>query len=161
MVVGVINMSEIEKKLGELGIILPGQTKSMGNYVTARRSGNMLYLSGNGPMREGKVVMSGKLGADLSIEQGYEAARITAINILGVLKSELGDLDKIKQFVKVLGFVQSTDDFFDQPKVINGASDLFVEVLGEKGRHARSAIGTSVLPFNLPVEIEAIVEVEE
>lgn len=154
-------MSEIEKKLGELGIILPGQTKSMGNYVTVRKSGNMLYLSGNGPMREGKVVMSGKLGADLSIEQGYEAARITAINILGVLKSELGDLDKIKQFVKVLGFVQSTDDFFDQPKVINGASDLFVEVLGEKGRHARSAIGTSVLPFNLPVEIEAIVEVEE
>jgi len=153
-------MSEIEKKLGELGIILPGQTKSMGNYVTVRKSGNMLYLSGNGPMREGKVVMSGKLGADLSIEQGYEAARITAINILGVLKSELGDLDKIKQFVKVLGFVQSTDDFFDQPKVINGASDLFVEVLGEKGRHARSAIGTSVLPFNLPVEIEVIVEVD-
>lgn len=153
-------MSEIEKKLGELGIILPGQTISMGNYVTARRSGNMLYLSGNGPMREGKVVMSGKLGADLSIEQGYEAARITAINILGVLRNELGDLDKIKQFVKVLGFVQSTDDFYDQPKVINGASDLFVEVLGEKGRHARSAIGTSVLPFNLPVEIEVIVEVE-
>ena len=153
-------MSEIEKKLGELGIILPGQTKSMGNYVTVRRSGNMLYLSGNGPMREGKVVMSGKLGADLSIEQGYEAARITAIDILGVLKSELGDLDKINQFVKVLGFVQSTDDFFDQPKVINGASDLFVEVLGEKGRHARSAIGTSVLPFNLPVEIEVIVEVD-
>lgn len=153
-------MSEIEKKLGELGIILPGQTKSMGNYVTARRSGNILYLSGNGPMREGKVVMSGKLGADLSIEQGYEAARITAINILGVLRNELGDLDKIKQFVKVLGFVQSTDDFYDQPKVINGASDLFVEVLGEKGRHARSAIGTSVLPFNLPVEIEVIVEVE-
>lgn len=153
-------MSEIEKKLGELGIILPGQIKSMGNYVTVRKSGNMLYLSGNGPMREGKVVMSGKLGADLSIEQGYEAARITAINILGVLKSELGDLDKIKQFVKVLGFVQSTDDFYDQPKVINGASDLFVEVLGEKGRHARSAIGTSVLPFNLPVEIEVIVEVD-
>jgi enamine deaminase RidA (YjgF/YER057c/UK114 family) len=153
-------MSEIEKKLGELGIILPGQTKSMGNYVTVRRSGNMLYLSGNGPMREGKVVMSGKLGADLTVEQGYEAARITAINILGVLKSELGDLDKINQFVKVLGFVQSTDDFFDQPKVINGASDLFVEVLGEKGRHARSAIGTSVLPFNLPVEIEVIVEVD-
>ena len=153
-------MSEIEKKLGELGIILPGQTKSMGNYVTVRRSGNMLYLSGNGPMREGKVVMSGKLGADLTVEQGYEAARITAINILGVLKSELGDLDKIKQFVKVLGFVQSTDDCFDQPKVINGASDLFVEVLGEKGRHARSAIGTSVLPFNLPVEIEVIVEVD-
>ena len=132
----------------------------MGNYVTVRRSGNMLYLSGNGPMREGKVVMSGKLGADLTVEQGYEAARITAINILGVLKSELGDLDKINQFVKVLGFVQSTDDFFDQPKVINGASDLFVEVLGEKGRHARSAIGTSVLPFNLPVEIEVIVEVD-
>jgi enamine deaminase RidA (YjgF/YER057c/UK114 family) len=153
-------MSEIEKKLGELGIILPGQTKSMGNYVTVRRSGNMLYLSGNGPMREGKVVMSGKLGADLTVEQGYEAARITAINILGVLKSELGDLDKINQFVKVLSFVQSTDDFFDQPKVINGASDLFVEVLGEKGRHARSAIGTSVLPFNLPVEIEVIVEVD-
>lgn len=153
-------MSEIDKRLGELGIILPGQTKSMGNYVTVKRSGNMLYLSGNGPMREGKVVMSGKLGADLSIEQGYEAARITAINILGVLKSELGDLEKIKQFVKVLGFVQSTDDFYDQPKVINGASDLFVEVLGEKGRHARSAIGTSVLPFNLPVEIEVIVEVD-
>ncbi|MDY0256782.1 RidA family protein [Gudongella oleilytica] len=153
-------MSEIEKKLGELGIILPGQTKSMGNYVTARRSGNILYLSGNGPMREGKVVMSGKLGADLTVEQGYEAARITAINILGVLKSELGDLDKINQFVKVLGFVQSTDDFYDQPKVINGASDLFVEVLGEKGRHARSAIGTCVLPFNLPVEIEVIVEVD-
>ena len=154
-------MSEIEKKLQEMGIDIPGQTKSMGNYVTVRRLGNLLYLSGNGPMRDGKVLCSGRLGENLSVEEGYEAARQTAINIIGVLKHELGDLDWVEKFVKLLGFVSSTNDFYDQPKVINGASDLFVEVFGEKGRHARSAVGTSVLPFNLPVEIEVIVEVKE
>lgn len=154
-------MSKIEERLVELGIELPGLTKSMGNYVTVRRLGNLLYLSGNGPMRDGKVIMSGRLGQDITIEEGYEAARQTAINIIGVLKHELGDLDWVEKFVKVLGFVSSTNDFYDQPKVINGASDLFVEVFGDKGRHARSAIGTNVLPFNLPVEIEVIVEIKE
>jgi enamine deaminase RidA (YjgF/YER057c/UK114 family) len=153
-------MSEIEKKLEALGIDIPGQTKAAGNYVTARRIGNLIYTSGNGPTRDGKILAVGRLGAELSIEEGYQAARETMINILGVLKCELGDLDKIVKFVKILGFIQSTDDFYDQPKVLNGASDLLVEVFGEKGRHARSAIGTSVLPFNMPVEIEVIVEVD-
>ncbi|MDY0235352.1 MAG: RidA family protein [Gudongella sp.] len=154
-------MSDIEKKLKELNIELPGEPKAMGTYRPARWSGNTIYLSGNGPMKNGKLIYTGKLGKDLTIEEGYDAARLSIINIIGVLKYELGDLDRIEKFVKLLGFVASTDDFYEQPSVINGASDLLVEVFGEKGMHARSAIGTSVLPFNLPVEIEVMVEIKE
>ena len=154
-------MSKIEERLVELGIELPGGTKAMGTYVPVRQTGNLLYLSGNGPMRDGKILIEGRLGENLTIEEGYEAARLTMINILGVLKNELGDLDRIEKFVKILGLVASTNDFYDQPKVINGASDLLVEVFGDKGKHARSAMGTNVLPFKLPVEIEVIVEVKD
>lgn len=153
-------MSDIDKRLQELGIEVVGKTKAMGNYVLGRRTGNLLYLSGNGPMTDGQLLFQGKLGQDLSIEEGYQAARQTMINILGVLKQELGDLDQVEQFVKLVGFVASSPDFYDQPKVINGASDLLVEIFGDKGRHARSAIGTNVLPFNFPVEIEIIVEIK-
>ena len=153
-------MSEIENKLKELNIVLAKEAKAMGTYHLARWSGNTLYISGNGPMKDGKPIYSGKLGKDLTVEQGYDAARLSMINILGVLKQELGDLDRIEKFVKILAFVASADDFYEQPSVINGASDLLWEVFGERGMHARSAIGTMVLPFNLPVEIEAIVEIK-
>jgi enamine deaminase RidA (YjgF/YER057c/UK114 family) len=153
-------MSLIEKRLEELGLELPESPSPVATYVSTRRAGNLLYTSGAGCVVDGRLVHSGKLGSDLGVEQGYEAARVTALNLLSLLKKELGDLDRIKQIVKVLGFVSSADDFYDQPKVINGASDLFVEVLGNKGKHARSAIGVNVLPMNLPVEIELIVEIE-
>ena len=154
-------MSEIEKKLQELNIKLPGEPKAMGTYRPARWSENTIYISGNGPMQDGKPIYTGKLGKDLTIEEGYDAARLSIINIMGVLKYELGNLDRIEKFVKILGFVASADDFYEQPSVINGASDLLVKVFGQKGMHSRSAIGTSVLPFNLPVEIEAIVEIKK
>ncbi|MDQ0219775.1 RidA family protein [Peribacillus cavernae] len=151
----------IEKKLQELGYDLPTAPQPLANYVTVNRTGNLLFTSGQGCFRNGKPVYQGKLGQDISVEQGYDAARITAINLLSVVKAELGDLSKIKKVVKLLGFVSSTSDFYDHPQVINGASDFLVEVLGEKGKHARSAIGTNVLPMNLPVEIEMVIEIEE
>lgn len=153
-------MSKIEKKLEEMHIELPGEPKAMGKYKSVRWSHNTIYISGTGPLKDGKAVYTGKLGKDLTIEEGYEAARLSMINILGILKHELGDLDKIKKFVKLLGFVACTNDFHQQPKIINGASDLLIEIFGEKGVHARSAIGTNSLPFNIPVEIETIVEIK-
>jgi enamine deaminase RidA (YjgF/YER057c/UK114 family) len=151
----------IEAKLKELGYDLPEAPQPFANYVTVNRSGNLLFTSGSGCFLNGKAVYQGRLGEDLSIEQGYEAARITALNLLSIVKNELGDLNKVKKVVKLLGFVSSTNDFYEHPKVIDGASDLLVEVFGDKGRHARSAIATNVLPMNLPVEIEVIIEVEE
>jgi len=151
---------DYNKKLKDLGIELITPTKPVANYVKAVRTGNLLYLSGDGPMRSDGKYITGKLGADLTIEQGYEAARQTGISILSTLKSELGDLNKVKRIVKVLGMVNSANTFTDQPKVINGFSDLMVEVFGEKGKHARSAVGMVSLPSNIAVEIEIIVEVE-
>jgi enamine deaminase RidA (YjgF/YER057c/UK114 family) len=133
----------------------------MANYVPAVRSGNLVFLSGHGPFKEDGSLITGKVGADLSTEQGYEAARRIAIGLLGSLKAEIGDLDKVKRVVKLLGLVNCTSEFTDQPKVINGASDFFVEVLGDKGKHARSAVGSNALPLNIAVEIEMIVEVED
>lgn len=153
-------MVNIEERLRTLNIELPQNLKAMGTYQPARWLGNTIYISGNGPMKDGKVLYSGKLGQELTVEEGYKAARLSMLNILGILKQELGDLDRIERFIKILGFIASTDDFYHQPSVINGASDLLVEVFGERGLHARSAIGTNVLPFNLPVEIEAIVEIK-
>ena len=152
---------DIEQKLVEMNVKLPTSIAPMANYATCVRTGNLLYTSGASCFKDGKPVYQGKLGKELSIEQGYEASRLTALNILSTLKHELGSLNKIKRFIKILGFVNSTDDFIGQPEVINGASDLFVEVLGEKGIHTRSAIGTNVLPLNIPVEIEVIVEIKE
>lgn len=150
-----------EAKLKEKGIILTTPGKPVANYVNAVRVGNLLYLAGKGPAKPDGTSITGKVGKDLTIEQGYEAARLTAINHLAVLKAELGDLNKVKRIVKVLGMVNCTEDFKDQPKVINGYSDLMVEIFGDKGKHARSAVGMYALPMNIAVEVEVIVEVEE
>lgn len=149
-----------EDKLAAVNIVLPNLSAPVANYVNVVRTGNLLYLSGKGPSDPSGKYITGKLGTNLSIEEGYAAARLTAINQLAVLKKELGELSKIKRVVKVLGFVNSSADFYDQPKVMNGFSDLMVLALGEKGKHARSAIGTNTLPFNMAVEVELIVEIE-
>jgi enamine deaminase RidA (YjgF/YER057c/UK114 family) len=150
-----------EAKLKEKGIVLSAASKPVANYVNAVRVGNLLFLSGKGPTKPDGSNITGKVGKDLTIEQGYEAARLVAINHLSVLKAELGDLKKVKRIVKVLGMVNCTGDFKDQPKVINGYSDLMVEIFGEKGKHARSAVGMNALPAGIAVEVEVIVEVED
>lgn len=154
---------EVEKKLAAMGLSLPPVPTPVANYVPAVQSGNLLFISGHGPtnIKDGKITyIRGKLGRDLTIEQGYEAAKLVTLNILQSIKSAIGDLDKVRRVVKVLGFVNCTEDFPDQPKVINGASDLLVELYGERGRHARSAVGMYQLPFGIAVEIEMVVEVE-
>lgn len=150
-----------EARLDEFGIELLSPSSPVANYVNAVRVGNLIFLSGKGPLQVNGENITGKLGEDLSIEQGYEAARVTAINQLSVLKSELGNLNKVKRIVKVLGMVNATPDFTDHPKVINGYSDLMVKVFGKKGKHARAAVGMGSLPGNIAVEIEMIVEIEE
>ena len=149
-----------EERLKEKGIVLAIPSAPVANYVNVVRVGNLLYLAGKGPGKPDGSYVTGKVGKDLTIEQGYEAARLAAISHLAVLKAELGDLNKVKRIVKVLGMVNCTDDFKDQPKVINGYSDLMVEIFGEKGKHARSAVGMNSLPLNIAVEVEVIVEVE-
>jgi len=153
-------MAKVEARLHELGIELPEIPRSVASYVGAVRTGELIYLSGRLPMRDGQVVFKGKLGRDVSAEDGYQAARLSMLNLLATLKAEVGDLDKVKQIVKVLGMVSSDPDFTDQPSVLNGASDLLVEVFGDRGRHARSAVGVAVLPLNAAVEVELIVEVQ-
>ena len=155
-------MHEIEKKLEELGITLDAGPEPMANYVSVQKAGTLWFFSGAGPFEGGKPAVFGRLGENMSAEEGYGAARLAGINLLAVLKRELGgDWDRLEQIVKLQGFVSSSPDFFEQPKLINGASDLFVEVLGDKGRHARTAVGTNVLPFRIPLEIEMIVKVRE
>jgi enamine deaminase RidA (YjgF/YER057c/UK114 family) len=150
-----------EGRIKELGITLPDPPKPGGNYVPGVRVGNLLFLSGHGPSRvEGKPSARGKVGRDLSTEDGYKIAREVGVNLLGTARSMLGSLDKVKRIVKVLGMVNSAEGFGEQPKVINGFSDLMVEVFGEQGRHARSAVGMAELPSGIPVEIEMILEVE-
>jgi enamine deaminase RidA (YjgF/YER057c/UK114 family) len=154
-------MNSIDEKLKALGIVLPTPMKPVANYVPWVKSGNMVYISGQGAVVDGKVQYPGKLGATVSLEDGATSAKLTCINILAQLREAAdGDLSKVKRIVKLVGFVASTPDFTDQPKVINGASDLMVEVFGEKGRHARSAVGVPSLPMNLSVEIEAVIELE-
>ena len=152
---------DAEAKLKEKGIVLTVPSKPVANYVNAVRVGNLLYLSGKGPSKPDGGYITGKVGKDLTIEQGYEAARLTAISHLSVLKAELGSLNKVKRIIKVLGMVNCTEDFKDQPKVINGYSDLMVEIFGDKGKHARSAVGMYALPMGIAVEVELIVEVED
>jgi enamine deaminase RidA (YjgF/YER057c/UK114 family) len=152
----------IEQRLTELGITLPEVSAPIGNYVHARRVGNLLYLSGKGPPNgaDGKMPR-GKLGAGMSIDDGYRHARQVGLVLIAAIKDALGgDLDRVEAIVKVLGMVNAAPDFEDHPKVINGCSDLFVEVFGELGRHARSAVGMSSLPGGIPVEIEVIVAVK-
>jgi len=151
---------DAEKNIKDLGIVLIAPTKPMANYVKAVRTGNLIFLAGHGPTRSDGSNITGKVGQDLTIEQGVEAARIAAISLLSTLKGELGNLNKVKRIVKVNGWVNCGDDFKDQPKVINGCSDLLVSVFGEKGKHARAALGTNALPMNIAVEIEMVVEVE-
>ena len=149
-----------EAKLKELGIVLPAPGAPIANYVNAVQTGNLLFLAGKGPLpQDGKEVV-GRLGKDMTIEQGYQAARSTAIAHLAVLKTELGDLKRVKRIVKVLGLVNSDAAFTQQPAVVNGYSDLMVAVFGEKGKHARSAVGVNTLPGGIPVEVEVIVEIE-
>jgi len=149
-----------EQKLKELGIVLPESPKPVANYVRAVRTGNLLFVSGHGPYNDGKTLISGKLGKELTIEEGYKTARNVALNCLASIRASLDSLDKVRRVVKLLGMVNCTEDFKDQPKVVNGASDLLVEVFGEAGRHARSAVGMQALPNQIPVEIEMILEVE-
>nr|WP_082341336.1 RidA family protein [Sporosarcina globispora] len=149
----------MDQKLKDLGMDWPEESpQPMANYVTVRRSGQLLYLSGAGPFVNGKPAYTGRVGKDVTLEEAYNAAKISALNLLSMIKGEVGSLDNIR-IVKLLGFVSSEDDFYQQPEVINGASDFLVEVLGENGKHSRSALGTSVLPFNIPVEIEMIAEI--
>ena len=150
-----------EENLKSLGIVLPKQSSPIANYVNYVRTGNLIYFSGTGPSVEEQGYVKGKLGKDLTIDQGREAARITGVNMIANLKNAIGDLNKVKRIVKVLGMVNSTENFTDQPKVINGFSDLMVAVFGDKGKHARSAVGMMALPLNMAVEIEMIVEVED
>jgi len=156
-----LTAQDAETKLKEKGIVLMTPSSPVANYVNVVRVGNMLYLAGKGPLKADNTYITGKVGKDLTIEQGYEAARLAAIAHLAVLKNELGSLNKVKRIVKVLGMVNCTEDFKDQPKVINGYSDLMVEIFGDKGKHARSAVGMASLPFNMAVEVEVIVEVEQ
>jgi enamine deaminase RidA (YjgF/YER057c/UK114 family) len=150
-----------EAKLKELGITLPTPAKPMGNYVPGVRVGNLLFLSGHGPIHvEGKPLARGKVGRDLTTEDAYKIAREVGVNLLGSARSILGSLDRVKRVVKVLGMVNSAEGFGDHPKVINGFSDLMIEVFGENGRHARSAVGMAALPSGIPVEIEMILEVD-
>jgi len=149
-----------EEKLQQMGITLPLPSKPVATYVNAVRTGNLIYLSGKGPTNPDGTNITGKVGKDLSIQQGYDAAKSTGVNLLTALKAEIGSLNKVKRIVKVLGMVNCPPDFTEQPQVINGFSDFMVEVFGEKGRHARSAVGMNSLPKNIAVEIEMIVEVE-
>ncbi|MDX1332477.1 MAG: RidA family protein [Robiginitalea sp.] len=150
-----------EAKLSELGIVLPTPATPVANYVNAVRAGNLLFLAGKGPKKADGAYVTGKLGSDLTVEEGYEAARLAGINQLAVLKAELGNLNRVKRIVKVLGMVNAGPDFTDQPEVVNGFSDLMVEVFGQRGKHARAAVGMGSLPRGIAVEVEMVVEVYE
>ena len=145
-----------EERLAALGLTLPAVPTPMANYVPYRWAGNLLFLSGQGPKRPDGSFMAGRLGKDASVEQGYEAARLTGLQLLAVARAALGELSRVEAVVKLLGMVNAEPDFEDHPKVINGCSDLMVEVLGDAGRHARSAVGMGSLPNRIMVEIEAI-----
>ncbi|MEM0939419.1 MAG: RidA family protein [Bacteroidota bacterium] len=152
---------DIEKKVAKLGIVLKEPTAPVANYVNSVRSGSLIFMAGKGPTRADGTLVTGKVGADLSVEEGYQAARLVAEAQLSALKSEIGDLNKVVRIVKVLGMVNCTDDFENQPEVVNGFSDVMVEVFGDRGKHARAAVGMGSLPRNISVEIEMIVEVQD
>ena len=148
----------IEEKLKQLNIALPTPPKPAGSYIPVVTSGNLAFVSGQIPMRDGKVIYTGKVPTEKSIEEAQKAAKLCAINILAQLKSNLGNLDRITKIVRVSGFVNCTPDFAEQPKIINAASDLFYEIFGESGKHSRIAVGVSSLPLNSTVEIDMIAE---
>jgi enamine deaminase RidA (YjgF/YER057c/UK114 family) len=148
-----------EDKLKELGIKLPEAPKPLGSYVPSVQIGNVFYLSGMLPLINGKLIRTGRVGESVSLDEAREDAKTATINALSVLKSSIGNLDKVKRCIKISGYIASASDFTEQPKVLNAASDLIFEVFGEAGRHARAAVGVNVLPLNSPVEIEFIFEV--
>lgn len=148
-----------EARVRELGLAIPDPMPPVGSYVTAVRTGDLVFTSGAGPIREDGTLMRGKVGVDLTVEEGSEAARLVALQLLGALRGELGSLDAVGRIVKLLCMVNCAPDFGDQPAVANGASDLLVAIFGESGRHARSAVGMGSLPMGIPVEIELIATV--
>ena len=155
---------DVEEKIKSLNIVLPVPGKPIANYVPTVRFSEgkntmLVYVTGTGPRKKDGGYVTGRLGEDMTIEEGYGAARLVGVNILASLKKEIGDLNKVKRFVKVIGMVNSTSDFYEQPAVINGFSDFIVEVFGERGKHARSAVGMVSLPSKIPVEVEVVVEV--
>ncbi|CAB4629313.1 unannotated protein [freshwater metagenome] len=154
-------MSSVEQKIIELGLVLPETAKPLAAYIPAVQSGNLVFTSGQLPMHEGKLTMTGKVGAEVSAEQAKALAEICALNALAAVKMLIGDLEKIKRVVKVVGFVASAPDFTGQPGVVNGASEFLGSVFGDKGIHARSAVGVAVLPLDAPVEVELIVEISQ
>jgi enamine deaminase RidA (YjgF/YER057c/UK114 family) len=151
--------SSPEQRLQELGLTLPAPVQPVANFVTAVRTGNLIFLAGHGPCGETSEKTKGKVGKERTIEEGYETARQTALCLLATLKSEITDLNRVKRIVRVFGMVNATDTFDRHPQVINGCSDLLVEIFGERGKHARAAVGMASLPFNWTVEIEMVVEV--
>lgn len=154
-------MSKIEARLAELGYTLPPPPPPAGNYLPATRSGNLMWLAGVGSRLPDGARISGKLGAELTVAQGYEAARWCALNLLARMKAELGDLDKVNRILKVVGMVNSAPQFYEQAQVVDGASDLFVDLFGDRGRHSRSAPGMATLPGNSAVIVECVIEVAE
>lgn len=150
----------IEKKLEELGIKLPNPPTPAGSYVPAIRTGNLLFISGQIPMQDGRVIFTGKVSED-NLETAQKSAKMCAINIFAQIKRELGSLDNVSRIIRLSGFVNSTPDFSQQPKVINAASDLFFEIFGEKGKHSRIAVGVASLPLNSMTEIDAIIEIAQ
>ena len=152
-------MSQIERRIIDLGFLLPETAKPLAAYIPAVQSGNLVFTSGQLPMIAGNLAETGKVGGSVSPERAKELATVCALNALAAVKTVIGDLDKIKRIVKVVGFVSSTPEFSGQPAVVNGASEFLGQVFGEKGIHARSAVGVAVLPLDAPVEIELIVEV--
>lgn len=154
-------MGQIDKRLAELGLNLPVPAKPVANYVPWVRTGNLVFISGQVPVENGKAAYTGQLGDTVSLEDGAKSARLCAINLIAQLKDACGgDLDRVKRVVKLVGFVNATPSFTDHPKVINGASDVMVEVFGDKGRHARSAVACPSLPLGVATEVEAIIEVD-
>ena len=154
-------MAAVESRLAELGYTLPTPPEPIGNYLSASRSGNIMWMAGVGSRRADGSRISGKLGTDLTVEQGYEAAQWCALNLLARMKVELGDLDYVAGILKVVGMVNSSPDFEEQARVIDGASDLFVELFGEAGRHSRSAPGMAVLPRNTAVIVDCVIAISE
>ena len=154
-------MSAVESRLAELGYTLPPPPEPIGNYLSASRSGNIMWMSGVGSRRADGSRINGKLGSDLTVEQGYEAAQWCALNLLARMKAELGNLDRITGILKVVGMVNTSPDFEEQAKVVDGASDLFVAVFGDAGKHSRSAPGMAVLPRNTAVIVDCVIEITE
>jgi len=153
-------MSEVEQKLQEMGLELPEAPKPVAAYIPAKHLGELVYVSGQVPMKQGNIAYTGKVGQDLSTDKSYEAAKLCTLNALAVVKSVIGSLDKLVEVVHVRGYVNSAPDFGEQPEVVNGASEFLGELLGDRGTHARAAVGVAALPRGVPVEIEMVVRVE-